>query len=188
MCCWVGLSSGFGLVFSLSLFSLHFFIRKNILSVATFLLDLDLCYLFIIFGGSVPSSLCTDSLTVVSRSFSLAAGNTSFLRQWILLRSSGSRVCGPQWLPHAGSVVVVHKLSCPMACGFLPEQGSNLHRLQWQADSQPRDHQGGRLEFKLTWLIDSRLALVLSYIHRESRSVGSLVSLGLGFLISWLVI
>lgn len=128
------------------------------------------------------------SLTVVSRGFSLAAGNTSCLRRWILLRSSGSRVCGPQWLPHAGSVVVVHKLSCPMARGFLPERGLNLHRLQWQADSQRRDHQGGRLEFKLTWLIDSRLALVLSYIHRESRSVGSLVSLGLGFIISWLVI
>ena len=34
-----------------------------------------------------------------------------------------------------GSVVVVHGLSCPVACGNFPKQGSNLYFLHWQADS-----------------------------------------------------
>ena len=33
------------------------------------------------------------------------------------------------------SVVVVHGLDCPMACGIFPDQGSNLCPLHWQADS-----------------------------------------------------
>ena len=53
--------------------------------------------------------------------------------------------CGLQQLQHAGtvvmdcglkstgSVVVAHGLSCPMACGIFPDQGSNLCPLPWQA-------------------------------------------------------
>ena len=33
------------------------------------------------------------------------------------------------------SVVVVHGLSCPVACGIFSDQGSNLCPLRWQADS-----------------------------------------------------
>ena len=40
------------------------------------------------------------------------------------------------------SAVVVHKLSCPGACGIFPDQGSNPRPLHWQADSHPLDHQG----------------------------------------------
>ena len=41
------------------------------------------------------------------------------------------------------SVVVVHRLSCSVACGLLPDQGSNLCLLHhWQADSLPLHHQG----------------------------------------------
>ena len=40
------------------------------------------------------------------------------------------------------SVVVVHGLSCPVACGIFPDQGSNPCLLHWQADSQPVDHRG----------------------------------------------
>lgn len=175
-------------LFSLSLFFLHFFIRKSLVCGH---ISFRLGFMLLIYYFWWCCAVITMhrlSLTVVSRGFSLAAANTSFLQRWILLRSLGSWACGPQWLPHAASVVVAHKLSCPITHGFLPEQGSNLRHLQWQTDSQPWDHQGSRLEFKLTWLIDSRLAPVLSYIHRESRSIGSLVSLGLGFIISWLVI
>ena len=43
------------------------------------------------------------------------------------LRSTGSR--------RAGSVVVAHGLSCSVACGILPDQGSNPCPLHWQADS-----------------------------------------------------
>ena len=61
---------------------------------------------------------------------------------------------GPQQLWHAGSVVVArglqssssvvvaHGLSCSVACGILPDPGSNPCPLHWQADSQPLHHQG----------------------------------------------
>ena len=52
----------------------------------------------------------------------------------LLLRSTGSRC--------AGSVIVAHGPSCSMACGILPDQGSNPCPLHWQADSQPLRHQG----------------------------------------------
>ena len=45
-------------------------------------------------------------------------------------------------LQSAGSVVVVHGLSCSAACGIFPEQGSNPCPLHWQADSEPLHHQG----------------------------------------------
>ena len=35
----------------------------------------------------------------------------------------------------ASSVVVAHGLSCSMACGIFPDQGSNPCLLHWQADS-----------------------------------------------------
>ena len=57
------------------------------------------------------------------------------------LRSTGSR--------RAGSVVVAHGLSCSVARGILPDQGSNPCPLHWQADSQPLCHQGSPfLNFK----------------------------------------
>ena len=59
---------------------------------------------------------------------------------------SGFSCCGAQALgarasvvvargpESAGSVVVVHGLSCPAACGIFPDQGSNPCPLHWQAD------------------------------------------------------
>ena len=41
-------------------------------------------------------------------------------------------VCG---LLSVGSRVVVHGLSCPMACRIFPDQGSNLCPLHWQEES-----------------------------------------------------
>ena len=52
----------------------------------------------------------------------------------LLLRSTVSRC--------AGSVIVAHGPSCPVACGILPDQGSNPCPPHWQADSQPLRHQG----------------------------------------------
>ena len=43
----------------------------------------------------------------------------------LLLRNIGSRVHGLQQLWHRASVVVVHRFSFSMACGILPDQGSN---------------------------------------------------------------
>ena len=37
---------------------------------------------------------------------------------------------------------MAHGPSCSVACGILPDQGSNPCPLHWQADSQPLRHQG----------------------------------------------
>ena len=50
--------------------------------------------------------------------------------------------CGAQALRCVGSVVVVHRLSCPGVCGIFPDQGSNLCLLHWQADFRPLDYRG----------------------------------------------
>ena len=42
----------------------------------------------------------------------------------------------------AGSVVIVHRLSCPMAGEIFPDQGLDLRPLHWEADSQPLNNQG----------------------------------------------
>ena len=59
----------------------------------------------------------------------------------LLLRSTSSR--------RAGSVVVAHGPSCSVACGILPDQGSNPYPLHRQADSQPLHHQGSPRGFLL---------------------------------------
>ena len=45
-------------------------------------------------------------------------------------------------LQRAGSVVVAPGLTCSVACGIFPDQGSNPCLLHWQADSLPLSHQG----------------------------------------------
>ena len=47
-----------------------------------------------------------------------------------------------QYLQREGSVVVVHGLSCPEACGSFLDQGLNLGLLLWNMNSYPLDHQG----------------------------------------------
>ena len=34
----------------------------------------------------------------------------------------------------AGSVAMVHRLSCSVVCGIFPDPGSNVCPLQWQVD------------------------------------------------------
>ena len=85
-----------------------------------------LCWVFISVRGLSPVAVTGG------HSSSLCAGLS--LSWPLLLRSTGSR--------SAGSVVVVHGLSCSAACGILPGQGSNPCPLHWQADSQPLRHQG----------------------------------------------
>ena len=47
----------------------------------------------------------------------------------------GFSYCGAQALATWASVLVVHGLSCPMACGIFLDQGLNLCPLYWQVDS-----------------------------------------------------
>ena len=55
--------------------------------------------------------------------------------------SWASAVVAPE-LQRAGSVVVARGLTCSVACGIFPDQGSNPCLLHWQADSLPLSHQG----------------------------------------------
>ena len=86
----------------------------------------------------------------------------------LMLRSTGSR--------RAGSVVVAHGPSWSVACGILPDQGSNPCPLHWQADSQPLRHQGSpwvivfiqadRLSFN--WLILSVIKFIICTVGFKS--------------------
>ena len=77
-------------------------------------------------SGGHSSSRCGD------RSSSRCSGPS--LSRPLPLRGTGSR--------RAGSAVVAHGPSCSVACGILPDQGSNPCPLHQQADSQPLRHQG----------------------------------------------
>ena len=57
-------------------------------------------------------------------------------------------------LQSTGSVVVMNRLSCSLACGLLLEQILNPCPLHWQADSQPLDHQGKPLHFFVHLTLD----------------------------------
>ena len=57
-------------------------------------------------------------------------------------RYGGLSYCRAQALGCArGLVVVVHRLSCPVACGIFLDQDFNLFPLHWRVDSHPLDHQ-----------------------------------------------
>ena len=83
-------------------------------------------------------------LVVASGGYSLlqCAG---FSLWWLLLlqstgsRSAGFSSCGTHaqqlWRSLQSSVVVAHGLSCSVACGIFPDQGSKLCPLHWQADT-----------------------------------------------------
>ena len=70
--------------------------------------------------------------------------------------------------------VVAHGLSCSAACGIVPDQGSNLCPLHWQADSQPLRHQGSPPTFtlrnrkRLSVWSDLKVARKLSPEHKSS--------------------
>ena len=74
---------------------------------------------------------------------------------WPLLsRSTGSR--------RAGSVVVANELSCSVACGIFPYQGSNLCPLHRQADSQPLRHQGSpKWSFLFVMLFETQIPKII---------------------------
>ena len=96
-----------------------------------FLIYLWLCWVFVSVRGL--------SLVVASGGHCSSRCAGLSLSRPLLLRSTGSR--------RAGSVVVAHRLSCSVACGIFPDQGSNPCPLHWQADSQPLRHQGSPHNF-----------------------------------------
>ena len=101
-----------------------------------FLYSRFLLVILFFFFGCVGSSFSVRGLSPVAAS----GGHSSSwcvglsLSRRLLLQSTGSR--------RAGSVVVAHGPSSSVACGIIPDQGSNPCPLHWQADSQPLHHQG----------------------------------------------
>ena len=57
---------------------------------------------------------------------------------------SGFSCCGVQALRCVCSVVVVSGLSCSVACGIVPDHGSNLYLLHLQVGSSPLSRQGSQ--------------------------------------------
>ena len=113
-------------------------------------------------SGGHSSSRCGD------RSSSQCVGLS--LSRPLLLRSTGSR--------RAGSVAVAHGPNCSVACGILPDQGSNLCPPHQQADSQPLRHQGSpRVHFFL-------LKVFIFYLFFIFGCIGSSL-LCVGFLQLW---
>ena len=60
------------------------------------------------------------------------------------------------------SVVVVHRLSCSMACDIFPDQGSNLCPLHWQADSHPLYHKRSPLNVWICLYVSFLLISIFS--------------------------
>ena len=78
----------------------------------------------------------------------LSSCRVSCSLHWLLLlQSTGSKACRLQKLRSMGSAAAAPKhrlsgLSCPVACGIFPDQGSNPRLLQWQVNCLPLSHQG----------------------------------------------
>ena len=117
--------------------------------------------LFIIFGCTRSSLLCMGFLYLprtgatlcccvqASHCSGISCCGTQALGMWasvaVVHRLSW---CGSLALT-AGSVVVVHGLSCSMIHGIFLDQGSNPCPLHWQVDSYPQGHQGSLQNFQL---------------------------------------
>ena len=67
-----------------------------------------------------------------------------------------------------GSVDVVHRISCSLACGIFPDQGSNPCPWHWQADSLPLSYRGSLLSRVLINLNFLFSEIVLSVLYQES--------------------
>ena len=102
------------------------FLNHICLFIYLFIFILLLCWVFVPVRGPSPA------VASGGHSSSRCAGLP--LSRPLPLRGTGSR--------RAGSVIVAHGPSCSVACGILPDQGSNPCPLHWQEDSQPLRHQG----------------------------------------------
>ena len=96
-----------------------------------------MCYLFLIFlikkiflaGGLCWVFVADFELSLVAETGLLSSCDAR------ASHCCGFSHCGTQALGAQASVVEAHGLSCPTACGILPDQGSNLCLLHWKAAS-----------------------------------------------------
>ena len=93
-------------------------------------------FIYFIFGCTGSSLLCRLFSSCGERGVAPQLWYVGFSLRWLLLLwSTGSWVPRLQQLWLLGSVVVVHWLSGPTACGIFPNQGSNPCPLHRQVDS-----------------------------------------------------
>ena len=97
--------------------------KKSFIYLCTFMAAPGLCSCTQVFPSRGEPELLSSCSTQASRGSEFSCRGT-----WAL---------GAQ-----ASVVVACRLSCPVACGIFPDQGSNSYPLHWQADSSPLSHQG----------------------------------------------
>ena len=91
------------------------------------------------------------SLVAASRDYSVAVIHGLLIVVASLVGENGlqggpASVAAAPGLLSTDSTAVAHQLSCPTACGILPDQGSNQCLLHWQADSQLLSPQGSPRE------------------------------------------
>ena len=82
---------------------------------------------------------CTQAFSSCSARASRRSGFSCYRAQ--TLGHAGWHRCF-HGLQSTGSLVLVHGLSCSMARGIFPDQGSNPRPLYWQDNSYPLGHQG----------------------------------------------
>ena len=109
------------------------------------------------FGGTLGLCCCAQAFSTYGElGATLSLWSVGFSLWWLLSllkpQALGSWVSVAEgvralqsWLvssrTRARSVAVKHQLSCSVACGIFPDQGSNLCLLPWQVDSYPLHHQ-----------------------------------------------
>ena len=129
--------------------------------------------IYFIFGCTESSLLCQDFLQ-------LGQAGLLFLVVHRLLIAVTALVVEHRLQGVWASVGVVHRLSCSVPRGVLPNQGLNSCSLHWQADSQPLAHQGSPI--LLTFFFRTNLIiqlvfllfffLILKVLYNERPTVG----------------
>ena len=136
------ISSNFPRLLPLSfLIQFLFLNRLHIFKSIKIVLSFFLIYFIYLFFGCVGSSLLRVGFLQLRRAGATLrcgarashCGGFSRCEAWAL--GMWASVVVSRRLQSAGSVVVVHGLSCSVACGILPDQGSNPRPLHWQVDS-----------------------------------------------------
>ena len=114
------------------------FVSKPLLNGYPLSLGSDFVFLKGIYFWLYWGLCCFKGFLLLGR----VVGHGGFSLQWLLLWSTGSRMCEFPWLWHTGLPVVVHGLSCSVACAIFPDQGLYVCLLHWWEDSLPLSHQG----------------------------------------------
>ena len=100
-----------------------------------------------------------------------SCGEWGLLPSWwlLLLRCTGCILVAPRYQT-PGSVVMVHRLSCSLACGIFLNQGSNLHQLHWQTDSLLLRRQGSPLNS----ISFENSPQAISYLKKKKKTIAKL--------------